>query len=385
MTIRIPSAEMRAFLAESGADTLDRCMHCGLCTALCPWRLVPGQTSRSFNIRVMQRLAQMGLEGFENESTLFACTTCGLCQSNCPRGVKVIDNVRAMRSSLLSLGSIPRNLQPILASAHGNGNPWSGAKEKRAEWARDLEVPAFQAGTEYLLFVCCHSCYEPRGMRIARSIASLLKKAGIDFGIIEAGESCCGESVRKLGDEELFQRLAHSNIRLFQSRKVQKIITTSPHCLWTFANEYPALGGDWKAVHYTEVLSDALVQGRLTTGNNLRRRVVFHDPCYLGRHSGIYDPPRTLLDAVDGLERVTMDNERHSAVCCAGGGGRIWAEVPKGERFAELRVREAAEKGADILASACPYCVAMLTDAARSLNLETLEVKDLSEILEAAG
>lgn len=378
---RIPSAEMRTFLSELGAGTLDRCMHCGLCTALCPWRLVPGETSRAFNIRIMQRLAQLGLEGFESEETLFACTTCGLCRDNCPRGVEIIENVRAMRSTLVSMGSVPRHLGPILASTHASGNPWSGPREKRTAWTEGLDVPSFGPDTEYFLFVCCHSCYDPAGIRVARSIATLLKRAGVSFGIIGTNESCCGESIRKLGDDALFERLAGANVRLFNERKVHRIITTSPHCLWTFRNEYPAFGGRYEVLHYTEVLAEAVAEGRLALHTESGKRVAFHDPCYLGRQSGIYDAPRSLLEAAGGFEVVPLRNERRLSLCCAGGGGRIWAEVPKGERFGELRVREAAESGAEVLASACPYCVAMLSDACRGLKMEGLEVKELSEVL----
>ncbi|MDY0038682.1 MAG: (Fe-S)-binding protein [Desulforhabdus sp.] len=379
------SLEMRDYVLDMGAETLNWCMQCGLCTNLCPWRLVPGETSEKFNIRHMQRLGQMGMEGFEDEQVLFACSTCSMCQTNCPRGVKIVDNVRAMRSSIVGAGMAPANLRPILGSAHAQGNPWSGPREKRTEWQQGLEVPQFDNDKEYFLFVCCHSCYDPRSTKVAKSITKLLKHAGVSFGVIGAEESCCGESMRKLGDEELFQKLAQSNIELFNSKGVKKIITTSPHCMWTFQNEYPELGGEWEVIHYTRLLEKLLAEGKLSFPKASGKKVAFHDPCYLGRHSGIYDAPRNLLSAVEKVENVDLGRSRESSLCCAGGGGRIWAEVPMGERFGELRIIDAVDKGAEVLTTSCPYCLNMLTDACNSLDKqEMLEVNELSEILAAA-
>lgn len=378
------SLEMRDYIVSMGAETVNWCMQCGLCTNLCPWRLVPGETSEKFNIRHMQRLGQMGMEGFEDEHILFACTTCSMCQSNCPRGVKIVDNVRAMRASIVGAGMAPANLRPILGSTHANGNPWSGPREKRTAWQQGLEVPAFGPDTEYFLFVCCHSCYDPRSTKVAQSIVKLLKAAGISFGVIGNEESCCGESMRKLGDEELFQKLAQSNIELFNAKGVKKIITTSPHCLWTFTQEYPELGGRWEVIHYTQVLAQCVQDGWLKLSKDGSKKVAFHDPCYLGRHSGVFDAPRQLLEnAVDG-GTVELSRSRELSLCCAGGGGRIWAEVPMGERFGELRVTDAIDKGAKVLATACPYCMNMLIDACNSLGKqEQLEIAELSELLAA--
>ncbi len=376
------SLEMRDYIVSMGAETVNWCMQCGLCTNLCPWRLVPGETSEKFNIRHMQRLGQMGMEGFEDELVLFACSTCGMCQTNCPRGVQIIDNVRGMRASIVGAGMAPANLRPILGSAHANGNPWSGPREKRTAWQEGLDVPAFGPDTEYFLFVCCHSCYDPRSTKVAQSIVKLLKAAGVSFGVIGEEESCCGESVRKVGDEELFQKLAQSNIDLFNSKGVKKIITTSPHCLWTFTNEYPELGGEWEVIHYTELLAQLVDAGKLTIDPKMDRKVAFHDPCYLGRHSNVYDAPRMLVDKATGSGLVELSRNREASLCCAGGGGRIWAEVPMGERFGELRITDALDQGAEVLTTSCPYCLNMLIDACNSLGKEEeLEILELSEIL----
>jgi Fe-S oxidoreductase len=379
------SLEMREYIAEMGAETINWCMQCGLCTNLCPWRLVPGETSDAFNIRHMQRLGQMGMEGFEEETVLYACTTCSMCQTNCPRGVKIVDNVRAMRSSIVGGGMAPANLRPILGSAHANGNPWSGPREKRTDWQEGLNVPQFGPDTEYFLFVCCHSCYDQQSMKTAKSVARLLAHAGVSFGVIGNEEGCCGESMRKLGDEELFQKLANSNIELFNGKGVKKIITTSPHCLWTFKNEYPELGGQWEVTHYTSLLSQLQKEGKLSFSKSAGKKIAFHDPCYLGRHSQVFDAPRQLLSSIPQVDIVELGRAGQMSLCCAGGGGRIWAEVPMGERFGELRIKDAVQMGAKALATACPYCVNMLTDACNSLDQqESLEVLELSQILAEA-
>jgi Fe-S oxidoreductase len=296
--------------------------------------------------------------------------------------VNIIDNVRAMRASIVGGGMPPAGLRPILGSSHANGNPWSGPREKRTQWQDGLDIPQFGPDTEYFLFVCCHSCYDPRSQKIAKSIAQLLLKAGVSFGVIGAEESCCGESMRKLGDEELFQKLAGANVELFTGKGVKKIITTSPQCLWSFKNDYAELGVDWEVFHYTEIFTQLMAEGKLTFSGQTARKIAFHDPCYLGRHSGIYDAPRQLLSSVPGADIKELGRSRESSLCCAGGGGRIWAEVPMGERFGELRVADAIESGAQVLATSCPYCVNMMTDACNSMEKqEVLEVKELSEIL----
>lgn len=384
--IKEVSLDMRDYIVSSGAETLSWCMQCGLCTNLCPWRQVKGEVSEAFNIRKMQRLGQLGLEGFEDENILFACVTCGMCLVNCPRKVEIINNVRSMRSTTVEAGFLPAGLRPIAGSLHANNNPWSGEQEKRAKWQDGLDIPAFSEDTEYLLYVCCTSCYDTRSQKIAKSVVKMLKLAGVSFGVLTADEKCCGESIRKLGDEALFTKLAESNIKLFQSKGVKKIITTSPHCLFAFKKDYPELGGDFEAMHYTELLSELLKEGKLSIPGEVAKKVTFHDPCYLGRHNEVYDAPRELLQAVAGAELVELERNKNKSLCCAGGGGRVWAETPFGERFGELRITDAVDKKADILVTACPYCITMLEDACAGLEKgDVLQVMELSEFLCAAS
>ncbi len=382
METRIPFLEVSDAIVASGADSLYLCMQCGLCTGTCPWRLVTGEASEQFNIRWVQRLGQLGLEGFESENCLFACTTCKACAVRCPRGVDIIGNVRGMRSMLAEVGTIPGSLKPIAGSLHAQGNPWSGDREKRTDWIKDVEVPTFSENTEYFLSVCCTSCYDMRSQKIARSVAKALTAAGISFGIIGNEESCCGESIRKIGDEALFQKLAESNIALYNSKGVKKIIVTSPHCLHTFKNEYPELGGEYEVYHYTEILAQAVADGKLKLSGDAAGTVAMHDPCYLGRHSEIYDPPRQLIEAVPGAELKELSRNKVNSVCCGGGGGRVWMETKAGERFAELRIAEAVDAGAKTLVTSCPYCITMLEDSCNVMGkADQLRVIDLSELI----
>ena len=382
METKIPFLEVSDAIVMSGAETLYWCMQCGLCTGTCPWRLVPGEASEEFNVRLVQRMGQLGLEGFESENCLFACTTCRACVDRCPRGVDIIGNIRGMRAMLAEVGTIPPSLKPIAGSLHSQGNPWSGPREKRVEWTEGADVPAFSADTEYLLFVCCTSCYDIRSRKIAKAVVSALKAEGISFGIARVEESCCGESIRKIGDEALFSKLAESNINLYKSKGVKKIIVTSPHCLYTFKNEYPEFGGEFEVYHYTEILAKAVSEGKISMSGKMAGEIAMHDPCYLGRHNDIYDAPRELISSIPGSDLKELARNRKNSVCCGGGGGRVWMETKAGERFAELRITEALESGAKTLVTSCPYCITMLEDSCNVMGKGAeLKVMDLSELV----
>jgi Fe-S oxidoreductase len=375
--VQIPFYEVNQAITMMGGEDLNLCMQCGLCAGLCPWREVGGD----FYVRQMIRMGQLGVEGYESDDVLYGCTTCNKCVINCPRGVKIIDIMRSMRSIIAETGAIPGALKTMVGSCHSQGNPWSEPREKRTNWAEGLDVPLFGEETEYLLFVCCTSCYDQRSKKIARSLVDLLKKAGVSFGIIGSEESCCGESVRKIGDEEEFQNLANKNIGLFKNKGVKKVIVTSPHCYYTFVNEYPELGAEFEVIHSSRLLARLLDEGKLQSSGQYGKKVAYHDPCYLGRHSDIYEEPRAALKAA-GADIVPMEREQRFSLCCGGGGGRLWMETEPEQRFSYLRVQEAADAGAEVLATGCPYCISMLTDSVKTRNLdERLEVKDLAEIL----
>lgn len=376
-----PLYEVNQALVAMGAEKLNLCMQCGMCAGSCPWRLVDGP----FNIRRLIRMAQLGVEGYESDDILYGCTTCNKCVLKCPRGVTIIDVVRSMRAMIAETGAIPAVLRTATGSVHSNGNPWSEPREKRTKWAEGLDVPRFDGSQEYFLFVCCTSCFDVRSQNIARSIVSVLKKLGISFGIIGEEENCCGESVRKMGAEELFMKTAEKNINLYQSKGVKKIVTTSPHCYYTFTKEYPELGAEFEVYHYTQLIGSLFSQGKIAVKSTIGKKITYHDPCYLGRHSEVYDIPRELLANLTNGNLIEMKRSKKESLCCGGGGGRLWMETKPEWRFSDLRVREAVDLGADILATACPYCISMLEDSRKTTNNEErITIKDISELLDEA-
>lgn len=371
--------EARDAVVMSGGQDINICMQCGTCAGTCPWGRLEEESP--FNIRKMIYLGRMGIEGFETDDILYACTTCNHCTSRCPRGVEIVDVVRAMRSVVAETGGIPKNLKAVVGSINSQGNPWSQEREKRIEWAKGMEIPSFTPDTEYFLYVCCTSAYDGRSQKIARAIATLLQKAGVSFGIIGNEEQCCGESVRKIGAEAEFSMLAEANVKLFKDRGVKKIITTSPHCFNAFTKDYQDFGADFEVVHYTQLLDQLVQDGKLSFSKEAGQKAIYHEPCYLGRHNKVFEAPRALLNAVPGLEVAEYDNKMNDSLCCGGGGSRIWMETRTGQRFSDFKVEEAAQKEASLLVTACPYCVVMMEDSAKNLNKDDMAVKDISELL----
>jgi Fe-S oxidoreductase len=236
---------------------------------------------------------------------------------------------------------------------------------------------------EALYFVGCYLSYDPRMKKVAIATANILKKAGVDFGILGSKESCCGESIRKTGSEEVFKSLAKENIKTFIDNGVKKIIVSSPHCYHTFKNEYPEFMVNFEVVYISQYLSELINAGRLEITKEYAKKVTYHDPCYLGRHNDIYEEPRDVLKKIPGLELVEMVDSRKDSLCCGGGGGRIWMDTPKGERFSDIRLEQAHEVGAQVLVTSCPYCITNFEES--RLNLEygdALEIKDITEIIQ---
>jgi Fe-S oxidoreductase len=375
-----PYKEIIDVIKASGGDAFKRCFQCGLCDVVCPWNKV-----RTFSMRKLVREATFGLTEIESED-IWLCTTCGRCPQQCPRDVKQIDSGVALRRVATEYGVFPKPVKPVRTVNAGlvaQGNPFGEDREKRAAWAEGLSVNTFTEGMDILYFPGCYLCYDPRSKKVARATAAILNKAGVDYGILGSMENCCGESIRKTGDEALFKRLARDNIKAFIDNGVKKILVSSPHCYHTFKNEYPDFRVNFEVIHISQYLFQLVKEGKIEFTKEYGKKVAYHDPCYLGRHNGIFEEPRGILKKVPGLELEELPESRIDSLCCGGGGGRVWMETVKGERFSDLRMEQAIGVGAEVLVTSCPYCITMFEDSRLTLNVtEKIEIKDITEIVQ---
>jgi Fe-S oxidoreductase len=374
-----PFIEVIDEIKEAGGEVFNLCFQCGLCDAVCPWNKV-----RPFSMRKIIREATFGLTEIDGED-IWRCTTCGKCTLQCPRGVKQIEigvSLRRVASEYEVFPASVRSARTARASLISEGNPLQGERKKRADWAKDLSVKTYTEGMEALYFVGCYLSYDPRMKKVATATANILNKAGVKFGILGDKESCCGESIRKTGSEEVFKNLAKENIKTFIDNGVKKIIVSSPHCYHTFKNEYPEFMVNFEVIYISQYLLELINDGRLELTKEYAKKVTYHDPCYLGRHNDIYDEPREALKKIPGLELVEMTDSRKNSLCCGGGGGRIWMDTPKEERFSDLRLEQANEVGAEVLVTSCPYCITNFEESRLNLEYEDiLEIKDITEIV----
>ena len=353
------------------------CIQCGMCTGGCPVSI-----KSPLNVRRIVRLMGLFRElSFEPEEALWACTTCGTCEVRCPKEVKPAEAVIELRSVLVEEGRIAPTLRDALESVFTHGNPWGRGRAKRMEWAEGLgfELKPISEGAEWLYFVGCTPAYDTRAQEVARALCELFHLAGLDFGVLGKDESCCGNEVYGVGEKGLFEELRDENLKLFEDKKVERIVVSCPHGFNAFKNLYGRGLGD--VVHHSVLLSELLEEGRLKPAGRLGLKVVYHDPCFLGKRNNIFDEPRAVISAIPGVELLEFDRNRTRSLCCEGGGGRMWVDVP-GEKLAERRVRDAAELGADVIAVACPFCLITLEDAVKTAGLEEeLRVMDISELL----
>ncbi len=375
-----PFKEVIDEIKESGGDAFRYCFQCGLCDTVCPWNKV-----RQFSIRKIIREATFGLTEIEGEN-IWRCTTCGRCPERCPRGVKQIEvgvSLRRVASAYEVFPASVRSARTARASLISEGNPLQVERSKRADWAKGLAVKTFSEEMEILYFAGCYLSFDPRMKKVAVATADILNKAGVDFGILGNKENCCGESIRKIGSENVFKDLAKQNIKTFIDAGVKKIVVSSPHCYHTFKNEYPEFMVNFEVIHIAQYISELINEGRLQISNAYDKKVTYHDPCYLGRHNDIYDAPRDILQEIPGLELVEMVDSRSNSLCCGGGGGRIWMDTPKEERFSDIRLQQSKASGAQVLVTACPYCITNFEES--RLNLEyddVIEIKDITEIIQ---
>jgi Fe-S oxidoreductase len=375
-----PIKEIADLIKENGGSSFQFCYQCGICDVVCPWNRV-----RQFSMRKIVRQATFGLTDIEQED-IWRCTTCGTCPQRCPRGVNQIAAGVSLRRIATEYGVFPKTVTPIVTvsgSLQAEGNPFNMDRSKRADWADGLSVKPFVEGMEILYFPGCYLSYDSRLKKVAAATVKILNAAGVDFGILGTEENCCGESIRKTGNEQLFKHLAKENIKNFIDRGVKKILVSSPHCYHTFKNEYPEFSVNFEIIHITQFLSELMQAGRLKAVREYGKKITYHDPCYLGRHNKIFDAPRDVLNRIPGVEFTEMEERRENSFCCGGGGGRIWMETPKGERFADLRLKQAVDVGAEVLVTACPYCITNFTDSSLSLEYgQSIEVKDITEVVQ---
>ncbi len=317
------------------------------------------------------------------EKALFQCTTCGACQAVCPVSNEHIRNMIDMKRYLvMTEGRFPQKLVEAFNNMETNANPWGINRDYRTDWAKGLDVKTVDEAddAEILYFVGCAGAFDDRGKEIARSFVKILNQAGVKFAILGKQEKCCGDNARRLGNEYLFYNLAIENIETFRSYNVKKIVVTCPHGYYTLKNEYPKFGGDFfEVVHHSQFIKQLIEEGRIKLKGEFEKSVVYHDSCYLGRHSNIYSQPRDVLKKA-GARLKEAVNSYNMSFCCGAGGGMMWIEE-EGERMNRIRTNQLAATGAECIATACPFCMIMLDDGVKDLSLENLQVKDIAQIV----
>jgi Fe-S oxidoreductase len=321
---------------------------------------------------------------------LWACTTCAACVEACPVTIEHIDKIVDMRRYLtLMEGGAPPEAQKAMTNIERAGNPWGEPRASRGDWAEGLAIPTLveKPDAEYLYFVGCAGSYDRRNQRVAQALAKILKAANVSFAILGAAETCNGDPARRLGNEYLYQLQAQQNIETLNAMATKKVITSCPHCFNTIANEYPQLGGNYEVVHALPLVQKLIAEKRISLTDGTTEVVAYHDPCYLGRHNGIYDEPRAVLDAIPGVERKEIaPHHRERGFCCGAGGGRMWMEEKMGQRVNHRRVEQLmmANTGATKVASGCPYCLIMLEEGIGAKGIqEQVKPVDVLELVAA--
>ncbi|MGB5528952.1 MAG: heterodisulfide reductase-related iron-sulfur binding cluster [Ignavibacteriaceae bacterium] len=379
------------------------CTECGRCTDACPAHTVGKSLSpREIIVNVRQRtkdkaplLAKGITEGEQFQKTLvhdyisdkelWQCTTCMACVQECPVMIEHLDSIVDMRRNLvLTESQFPSGLNNVFKSLETNFTPWAFNAADRAEWAEGLGIKtmAEDSKCEYLFWVGCAGSFDDRYKKVSQAFAKLMQKAGIEFRILGTQEKCNGDTARRLGNEYLAQMFMMENVETLNHYKVQKIVTACPHCYHSLKNEYKQFGGNYEVFHHSELIDKMIAAGKITLKQNGKSKVTYHDSCYLGRYNEVYEAPRKNLASIDGINLVEMNRKKDKGFCCGAGGGRMFLEDEEGGRINEERTREALETGADTIASACPFCMTMLTDGVKHYEkTEEVRVKDIAEIV----
>ena len=385
-------------------DLLDSfsCTECGRCQMVCP----ASQTGKPLNPRALIATIKHNLmkngpllkqgktpevpligegENAISDEAIWSCTTCGACLEACPVFIEQMPKLIPLRRHLVEMEArFPVELLNLFENMEGRSNPWGIAPTERGKWATLLGERPFEAGkTEYLFYVGCAGSFDSRAKQITVALAQLLDKAGVSWGILGKDEKCCGDSLRRLGNEFVFDKMALENVALFRERGVKKVIVQCPHCLTTLKNDYRQYGIELEVVHHSQLLLWLVQDGRLKLDGKATGfgNIVYHDSCYLGRHNGIYDEPRETLELATGSRAKEMPRSFEDGFCCGAGGGRMWLEELTGERINLVRAAEALEQKPDTICTACPYCLTMFDDGVKDLNAGEVKVVDIAEVM----
>ena len=393
-------------------DLLDcyACTECGRCREVCPASqtgkpLDPHQVIQQMKVNLMLNGAQMksgigpslpligdAQQGSISEAAIWACTGCGACVDACPTFIEQMPKILLMRRHLVEMeAKFPAELLELFERMRAERQSVGPALRRRApNWCAERLAPPAGADTEYLFFVGCAGAFDERGKQVTLAIAQLLDAAGLSWGVLGEEEPCCGDSLRRLGNEYLFARMATENVRLLHAHGVKKIIARCPHCYSTLKNDYRQFGADFEVIHHTELIQQLLAQGKLPMapqtdpGKPDFGKVVVHDSCYLGRHNDIYQPPRAALAAATGQLPAELPRNRENAYCCGAGGGQMWLEENQGTRINQSRIQEALQTSPNTICVSCPYC---LTSFEEGLNVagaeESVRVMDVAEVVVA--
>jgi len=372
---------------------LTLCTKCSICYSACPAAIDSkflGPSTLATNYRFILDSRDAGLDERLKpmSDNVWLCTSCNSCTIFCPKLVDSSNAVVDDRSLIVETGAIPRTVKDVLESSYKCHNPMGIHPNRRMEWSGNLKVKTFPttAKADVLYFVCCLTAYDARNQGIARAMASLFDVLGVDYVTLGTEEWCCGDHMLRLGEKGLFESLAEHNLGMFKKVDFDRIVTLSPHCYNTFKNDKPYSDAKLNVQHYTQFIAEKLGKGELRLSKAVKRRVAFHDPCFLGKRNQIFDVPRHVLRSLNGLELVEMKRTRESSFCCGGGAGRTWTEEATPEKRPSVnRVREGLELGVEAVATACPFCVTTLEDAIKVLDVEgKIAVKDILELVKEA-
>jgi Fe-S oxidoreductase/nitrate reductase gamma subunit len=375
----------------------DACTECGLCQEVCPAYASERPLSpKQLILSLRDGVARNGSAGIQTQIdemmspiSSWSCTNCRACMEACPVSIQHIDLIIDVRRKQVADSRLDANMVNTLTNLRRTGNPYGMPAEQRLAWTSGLpvsvKVDEVQTESEFevLYWVGCAGAFDDRGRRVARAVATLLQRAGVKFKVLGPQERCSGDPARRLGEEGLFQEFARDNIRNLGRYGVKKIITQCPHCFNTLKNEYPDFGGHYEVLHHSEFISGLIADGRLKVeGDHHLQSVTYHDSCFLGRHNDVYSAPREALKSVPGLKLIEMPRNQEKSFCCGAGGANMWFDVGVGKKINNIRYGEAITTGAEVIATACPFCMTMFDDAQSSKGASGMvQIRDISEIL----